>query len=380
MKAKIPVLAAALLLPVVALGQAVAPPPQPLHFVDGHWTPYDPPTEFPEGTTVHRVVPGDTLWDLAASYLGDPYLWPQIWERNPYIKDSHWIYPGDPIAIDVAVQEPPTEVEEIEPGETVTSELVIPDSDAGAGAGEPVIEEGVPRPLGSSADVYCFADLVSDDSVYPFSITSAERVTFQDSFSEGDIVYIDGGVNQGVAAGDRFFVLERVRPLKRLAANPRPGYIYSEETIGIVYSRIGQIKVLCAQENTAIAEITSACDPIDIGNVLEPFRPIPVPLVVDPDPSDRCDVPNGKPIGRIIYTRDDQIEIGGGWLVFVDLGAADGAYPGQFATIFRDNPVEGMPRLVLAELGLLTVEEHYSTAILTSGWASVYIGDRVELK
>ena len=366
MKVRISVLVAVLILPVVALAQAVAPPPQPLRFIDGHWTPYDPPTSFPEGSTVHRVVPGDTLWDLAAAHLGDPYLWPQIWERNPYIKDSHWIYPGDPIVIDIAVQEaPPTPVEEIVPEATIPSEIGLSDFE------EPEIDEGEPRPLGSSADVYCFADLVPDDSIYPFSITSAERIEFQDSFSEGDIVYIDGGVEQGVAAGDRFFVLDRVRPLK---------HIHTGADLGIVYSKIGQVKVLCAQEDSAIAEITYACDPIDVGNVLEPFRPIPVPLVIDPDPSDRCDTPNGKPIGSITYTRDDQIEIGGGWLVFVDLGAADGAYPGQFATIFRDNPVEGMPRLVLAEVGLLTVEEHYSTAILTSGWASIYVGDRVELK
>lgn len=374
MKAKITVLIAALFLPIIAFGQAVAPPPQPLHFVDDHWTPYDPPTEFPEGSTVHRVVPGDTLWDLAAAYLGDPYLWPQIWERNPYIKDSHWIYPGDPIAVDVAVQEPPAEVQEVIPEETIVSEYSDP------GYTEPEIDEGEPRPLGSTADVYCFADLVQDDSIYPFTITSAERMDFQDSFSEGDIVYIDGGVNQGVAAGDRFFVLNRIRPLKRLFDKPKMGRIYTEETIGIVYSKIGQIKVLCAQEDTAIAEITYACDPIDIGNVLQPFKPIPVPLVIDPDPSDRCDLPNGLPIGRIIYTRDDQLEIGGGWLVFIDLGSADGVYPGQFATIYRDNPVKGMPRLVLGELGVLTVEETYSTAILTGGWASVYIGDMVELK
>jgi hypothetical protein len=373
MKTNFLVVIAALFLPTLALAQEVAPPPQPLHFVDGHWTPYDPPSEFPEGSTVHTVVKGDTLWDLAAAHLGDPYLWPQIWERNPYIKDSHWIYPGDPIVIDVAVQQPPgTEVEDVAADETVTSEYEYEYAEPSLGEFEDqAIAEGEPRPLGSPADVYCFAGLYEDESLFPFKITSAERINFQDSFSEGDIVYVDGGVEQGVAAGDRFFVLTKLRPLRHPVTSSR---------MGLVYSTVGQIKVLCAQENSAIAEITYACDPIDVGNVLKPFRPIPVPLVIDPDPTDRCDLPNGKPIGSIVYTRDDQIEIGAGWLVFVDLGAADGVYPGQFATVYRDNPVKGMPRLVMAEIGILTVEEHYSTAILTDGWASVFVGDRVEIK
>ena len=128
MKVKIAVFVVALFLPAMVLAQAVAPPPQPLRLVNGHWTPYDPPSDFPDGATVHTIVRGDTLWDLAAAYLGDPYLWPQLWERNPYIKDSHWIYPGDPVVIDVAVQAPPTEVEEVVAGETVTSELDVPDA------------------------------------------------------------------------------------------------------------------------------------------------------------------------------------------------------------------------------------------------------------
>ncbi len=68
-------------------------------------------------------------------------------------------------------------------------------------------------------------------------------------------------------------------------------------------------------------------------------------------------MPNGKPTGYITYDRDDQIDIGTDWLVFLDLGAADGIYPGTFATVFRDNPVKGMPRLVMGEVGVLTVDE-----------------------
>ena len=52
----------------------------------------------------------------------------------------------------------------------------------------------------------------------------------------------------------------------------------------------------------------------------------------------------------------------------------------MFATIFRDNPVPGMPRLVIGEVGILTVEDNYSTSLVTKAWRPVAMGDRVEIK
>jgi hypothetical protein len=409
-------------------------PPTKGHFVGDHWTPYDPPAagSYPQGSEVYTIVPGDTLWDLSAKSLKDPWLWPQIWDVNQYITDSHWIYPGDPLLLPgrpVVVGETPaapaqpagtpaaSNIELLTPlpagaGTPSTPVATAPQAEAAPAAPTPAEPEKVEVPEGETpttlapaepelspaadeVDVYCSNYLVDAYKPSPLNIKEREDGS-RTIFADGDVVFLNKGLNANLSPGDEFTIVRREGPV------PHPIFV---EEVGESIRMVGRLKIIALQEATATAIITQTCDAVVLGMDLVPFKEIPLPLAT-PQPLRRYGTHmSAKDAGYIVTVTPDKASIGEGDLINIDLGAENGVQPGDVMTVFREwggavefasvhSYIDGQQNRaeerrakgedperdsqdILGQIVILVTQSHTATAKVVNSFREMSLGDRV---
>jgi hypothetical protein len=341
--------------------------------VPPHWSRYTAPTTYPEGTQLHIIQRGDTLWDLSNQYLRNPFLWPQLWDANRYIENPHLIYPGDPVRIpDVDVVRP----EGVEPG---TEGLPGQPGGPGTGpGGEQYGAEGGPgamggpggptgpqfRPAYEEISIQC-AGYLNEEGDDDLRISGSEEASQKVALATGDIVYLNRGMRDGINPGETYYTHRRVD--------------FTWGVDGSYVRRSGWVRVLAVQEDTALAEIVQACSDVQVGDYLKPFEPVPVPLLPVQPHATRLTPESGRMRGKIVASLDDLASLGRGYLVSIDVGQEDGVVPGNIFTVFR-YVYDGAPRKMLGEIAVLTVQGQNSTGRIMHSYDFMEVGDLVELK
>jgi hypothetical protein len=158
---------------------------------------------------VYTIKKGDTLWAISSRFLNNPFLWPKLWQRNPYITNPHWIYPGNPVRLtlptELKAEEPKAQKEEpkkvvvaeAKPKETVQEpkKVEIPP--------EPkkpqVVAEAKPLVFPEIRDAGVFGDI--NYRGYGSVVESKEG---KNLMSKGDICYIWFRFKDPVSVGEKY--------------------------------------------------------------------------------------------------------------------------------------------------------------------------------
>lgn len=339
-----------------------------------HWSKYDYPRSVPEGAPYHIIERGDTLWDLSKRYLANAYLWPQIWHENGYVKDAHWIYPGDPLVfpkLQVVAGQAGQELTDTGPGGPLdeTGGLMPTEEGGAPGAGRRAGTALVPV----APEVYaqCSPYVPSGSEDDGLRVIGSEQGPLRLSMATGDILYFNRGEDAGLKPGDVFTIHRKSDPVE----HPKGG------VVGIKVQTVGWARVILTQSNSATAVVEQACLEIRAGDYLKPFQKVPVPLVAQSKASDRMTPPSGKAQGWVVDLEDRNDIASAGQFVIIDLGSKDGLAPGTPLVIYRIMyPEVPTSRNVVGDIVVLTVQERTATAMITASNTGIQEGDRVEIR
>ncbi|HUL11962.1 MAG TPA: LysM peptidoglycan-binding domain-containing protein [Methylococcaceae bacterium] len=252
----------------------------------------------------YTVVKGDTLWEIAARFLQNPWQWPEIWHDNPQIRNPHWIYPGDLIALSYVDGKPRLQVER--PSEVRLSPQirVSPIEQA-----IPVIPMNAIRPFLTHPKVVNTGELDQAPYVVDFA---GEHVVG----GAGDRIYVRA-IDDDKTAGYMIF---------------RPGQAYRDAETGEILGYEALYVADAELQNTgdpATLLLTATDRETLIGDRLLPIEQEKVQVRYEPHAP-------AKPIqGHIISVVDGVTQIGQYQVVVIDRGVADGIETGHVLEIYQ---------------------------------------------
>lgn len=250
------------------------------------------------------VVKGDTLWDISARFLKDPWQWPALWKNNKtQIKNPQLIYPGDLIVFEHQSGKPQLRL--IPVARTLEPEaLVTPLSAEAIPAIQPaIIQAFLTKPVLVTAAALAAA---------PYIVAAQED---RQIISPGTRVYVK---NLTVSTPGKWAVYRQGETV----IDPESG-----EALGIEARYLGEAKLVRAGQPTVL-EISRANEEIAVNDKLlaiedgfsQPFVP---------------HAPAQKISGQIVKIASGMTETGAGQVVLINRGAEHGLEAGHVLSVLH---------------------------------------------
>ena len=315
----------------------------------------------PEGDrpNTHQVREGDTLWDIARTYLGDPFLWPEIYRINTnVVEDPHWIYPGEILRLPGAGESTPivaTGTEDVSP-QSSSGPTVF--ATTGRSAGRPnantLVARRSPPPSVRRGEIVAapFVDREGGPSgsgqiLESTEISATPRETKR-RMAPHEILYIRPPANSSPSAGTQYLAYEL-------------GPVIVD--VGQVVIPTGVIEIEVPRTGEAsVARVVQMFDEVKRGQRLMPMDSIVVP------PSNPLTAVTTGPQGKVVWIQNDPVLASLQHYIVLDATSGDGVKVGDHFTLHR-RPTEReqgdrVPAENVAVAQVVRVTRYGTTAIL----------------
>lgn len=223
--------------------------------------------EAKEAEGVYTIKKGDTLWDISSRFLKNPFLWPALWQRNPYITNPHWIYPGNPIRLSAMEEMKKVEekVAEEKPKEIVKEPEVKKVEPPPPIEKKPEVVAEVKPPKVEEKPLYFpeirSAGFMSDIEYRGIGIVLEGR-DGKNLMAAGDIIYLAFKTSESVLIGNKYTVVHAAREVVHPVTYKR---------IGRKYNIMGNIQIIDQHGNFFTAKVIESFDAIQIGDFVQPY-------------------------------------------------------------------------------------------------------------
>jgi hypothetical protein len=320
-------------------------------------------TAQPSEGIIHTVVAGDTLWDLSAKYLGSPWKWTEVWERNRFITNPHYIYPGIQVVII------PPGAREIMLGQEPASASGPGESSAAAAPAE-AVKPAVPAVAPPRVP---YLDIKPADFVRAgeFSREAPKGIgNIQGGkepkvgFVEGDTVYLS--LRKEIPAGQLLGVYRVRGPIDSSGKRSVSGY---------VTYLIGVIQAVPKVDGQPTARVRQSFEDLTRADLISEEIPAYTPVRIDPGADG---IPSSVITGRL-----ENKELAQGDFIYLDQGSAAGVAVGNVFRLFvptgaaagaSSSSASGTVQFEVARAVVVRVSPDFSTAYVASGSESFAAG------
>lgn len=313
---------------------------------------------------VHTVVAGDTLWDLSAKYLGSPWKWTTIWERNRFVTNPHYIYPGIQIVIvppgprEIALGQESASVSG--PAETVAA--VAAPAEAAKPEEAPVAPPRVPYLDIKPEDFVRAGEFLKEAPKGIGKIQGGKEPKV--GFVEGDTVYLS--LRKEIPAGQLLGVYRVRGPIHSPGKRPVSGY---------VKHLIGVIQAVPKVDGQATAKVRHSFEDLTRADLISEEIPAYTPVRISPGEDG---IPSSVITGRL-----ENKELAQGDFIYLDQGSSAGVAVGNVFRLFVPTGAEagaeaysasGKVLFEVARAVVVRVSPEFSTAYIASGSESFAAG------